>query len=223
MKNSLIAALLILGCQPTTTTPEPTPPAAGGSSTLAVHNETKEATTLFVAFGSDSEIKPSGWKGCEATGPLTCTMPLKSGEKHPVALAGKYLNATLSFGAAVACGITKAELNLNNPEWYDTTDISLVDGFSNQMMIKATDASGEKTLGPVISDKGNEKNFGVFPLGCDGCALRIAPPCGQSPGGTGCHGGSQYNPDPVCQYQSGDKGGSTAVVVSLIDAVPAEK
>lgn len=120
------------------------------------------------------------------------------------------------------CGSTKAEANVNSPAWYDTTDISLVDGFNEQVMMTVTDSTGEKKLGPVISAEGNEDNFGVFPLGCDGCSLRIDPPCGQSAGGPGCHGGTQYDPKPVCQYQSGAKGGSSAVVVMLIDAVPAK-
>ena len=218
--------LLLAACSPCQPKPPATQPDAsalsGGTATLTVKNDTKADAVLYVAFGADSEFTPADWPSCTQTSALNCTLALKAKSSHEAPLAGQYANLTMAFNAAPGCGSTKAEANLNNPSWYDTTDISLVDGFNEQVMMTVTDSTGEKKLGPVIGAEGNEDNFGVFPLGCDGCALRIDPPCGQSAGGPGCHGGTQYDPKPVCQYQSGAKGGSSAVVVMLIDAVPAK-
>jgi len=66
----------------------------------------------------------------------------------------------------------------------------------------------------ALAATGNENAIGVYPLACDICSASQNPPCGQSPGGPGCHAGTQYAPVPVCQAQGTVKqgGGSTTVV-----------
>ena len=142
-------------------------------------------------------------------------MPL-IGQDHPV--HGAWLNATFSFEAPVTCNTTKAEVNVNNPAWYDILDVSLVDGFNKALRI---DVSGGTTLGPVWSIYGNEKSFGVFPNGCDICTARQSPPCGMSPGRDGCKSGTQYKPDVPCQYQGSTMGGGGSYrIVYLGDMRP---
>lgn len=178
---------------------------------VTVHNSTAVATTVYVAFGADSKVLPPAWAlFCTAQGALNCTFPLAAGASQALPAAG-YLNATLSFGAAVGCGSTKAELNLNNPKWFDVADVSLVDGYSNKVAIVA---NGTR-LGPPLGSSGNEKVYGLFPLGCDICTGREHPPCGMKPGGAGCKAGSQYKPDVPCQYQGPKKGGGGKVEVLL--------
>jgi len=186
-----------------------------------VRNDTPGSTLVYVAFGADSVVRPADWKFCHATGPLTCDFPVAAGGKQELPLAGRYLNATLAFGAPVACGATKAELNLNNPAWYDVTDVSLVDGYSNMVRVTVTDPSGTKVLGPPLGASGNEKVYGVFPLGCDVCTAREHPPCGMVPGKDGCKAGSQYKPDVPCQHQGAVMGGGSKVEVALVAGVPA--
>jgi hypothetical protein len=177
-------------------------------------------TTVYVSFGADSAITADDWDFCTGTG-LACSFDL-NGEKD-LPLADHYLNATISFDEPVGCGVTKAELNLNNPNWYDVMDVSLVDGFSNSLLISIyeTGQIAPTPLGPVISASGNEHMLGVFPLGCDLCVQRGNPPCGIDPGpvhGDGCKTqGTQYDPMPPCQWQGSTKGGGDiAVLVELV-------
>jgi len=190
---------------------------APGSSTVTIANGTGYATTVYVAFGADSVVLPPAWSFCTAQGKLNCSFLLAPRGTQALPLARQYLNATFSFDAPVACGITKAEVNVNNPSWYDILDVSLVDGFSNLITIEAGDA----TLGPPNGPKGNEQVFGLFPLGCDVCVARQSPPCGIPKGTDGCKAGTQYDPKPPCQWQGTVMGGGTAVVVKLVPGVPA--
>lgn len=156
-------------------------PPAEASSTLTIASQ--QDTTVHVAFGADSVI--GGWSTCNPTAPLNCTFPAKRGAvKLP--LHGQYLNATLAFDAPPGCGATKVELNLNNPKWPDTIDISLVDGFNRAVGVVALENGKSTTLGPVRGKTGNEKAFGVFPYGCDICVARKNPPCGIPRGDAGC-------------------------------------
>jgi hypothetical protein len=201
----LIPVLLLAGC--------PAPTQAPG---LFVQAE----ATVYVSFGADSAITADDWSFCTGSG-LNCSFPASGVVELP--LDGKFLNATLAFDAPVGCGQTKVELNLNNPAWYDTLDVSLVDGYSVPVKVSATDvATGKSTvLGPVLGDTGNEDTYGVFPLGCDVCVQREAPPCGMAPGplhGDGCKlKGTQYAPEPPCQHQGPTKGGGgTRYLVELL-------
>ena len=75
-------------------------------------------------------------------------------------------------------------------------------------------------LGPVRGPSGNEKNFGVYPLGCDICVRRDKPACGFVPGKAGCKSGPDpYHPDVPCQYQGVTMGGgSTAIRIAHLAA-----
>jgi hypothetical protein len=187
-------------------------------TTVTVVNLTDANSTAFVAFGADSVIVSSSWSAfCTASSPLSCSFPIRAHSRHQVPVGGKYLNATFSFGTAVTCGTTKAEVNVNNPNWFDIADVSLVDGFSNFVMVEA---NGTK-LGPPHGKDQNEKVFGVYPLGCDLCTANSVGTCGLPKGKTGCKGGTQYKPDVPCQYQGPKKGGGGKVDVILLQPVPA--
>ena len=216
--RALVIAVVVLfaACSKPAPVPTPSPVAsaddvAARRSTLIVHNGTPTPTVVYVAFGADSAVVPTSIPFCAPSGPLTCSFPLLGSATISLPLAGKYLNATLAFGAPVGCGATKAELNLNNPKWYDIADISLVDGWSNDVQITV----GSTVLGPN-HQSGNERALGVFPLGCDICTARQKPPCGMVPGDQGCKGGTQYHPDVICQWQGAVMGGGTPTRVTLV-------
>jgi len=207
-----LLAVLALGC----CTPTPTPPPSSGTS-VVVSNRQKATTVVYVAFGSDSKVGVKDWAFCKGSG-LTCSFQLATSTSQPLPTGGRYLNATFSFGGPVTCGVTKAELNVNNPAWYDTFDVSLVDGFSNKVGMVYTppaDAGGPVTIGPPVGATGNEKVLGVFPVGCDICVARQNPPCSIPKGTDGCKAGTQNNPTPPCQVQGAVKGGGGALDVVL--------
>lgn len=194
------------------TCPKAPAPSAEGGTTVQVTNDTTDATVVYVAFGSNSVVLPDDLKGfCDKTGSLTCVGKLAGKTSAALPLNGRYLNATFSFDAPVGCGVTKAELNVNNPNWFDVMDVSLVDGFSNKIKITA-----DTTVLEPVGATGNEKALGVFPLGCDICVARQSPPCGMKKGHDGCKTGSQYNPDVPCQWQGPVRGGGSSVTVALV-------
>ncbi len=202
MKNVLLITTLLFGCE--------------SSTSLLISNEQANSVDVYVSFGSDSKITAADWSFCTGSG-LNCQFSLggKTMQLMPNP-DGKYINATLSFGAPVDCGVTKAEVNINNPSWYDTFDVSLVDGYSNNVEMIYTPPSGSATtLGPPNGETGNEKVYGVFPYGCDICVERQNPPCGITKGKEGCKTGTQYNPDVPCQMQGAVKGGGGSLEVKL--------
>jgi len=179
-------------------------PIAEDYTALSVSNKrTDVATTVYVSFGSDSAITAKDWSFCDGSG-LNCSFSLaESATMQMPNPSGKYINATFSFDAPVGCGVTKSEVNINNPSWADTLDVSLVDGYSNDISMVVSGAGGKlTTLGPPNGETGNEKVFGLFPYGCDICVERQAPPCGIAKGKEGCKKGAQYDPDVPCQYQA---------------------
>jgi hypothetical protein len=183
-----------------------------GRSQVYVYNRTNVAVVVYFAFGADSVVLPANWPFCTSSARLTCQFTLPATGTQALPLGGKYLNTTFAFGAPVSCGSTKAELNVNNPRWYDVVDISLVDGYSNKIAITV---NGTK-LGPPNGASGNEKVLGVFPLGCDICTARQNPPCGMRPGTDGCKKGTQYKPDVPCQFQGSVMGGGSTINVSFL-------
>jgi hypothetical protein len=197
--------------------------ACANGTCARVTNLTPKATVVYIAFGADSTVLPSspGWSFCTASANLNCSFPLGPDDTRILPLAGKYLNATFAFGAAPGCGTTKAEVNLNNPSWYDVVDVSLVDGYSVPIAIDYVDASGKKRFGPPNGPSGNETLLGVYPLGCDICVARQKPPCGIQPGTSGCKAGKQFAPSPACQYQGVTKGGGGYATVILMAGIPA--
>lgn len=182
-----------------------------GQGSLSISNNTGKATNVYITFAADSVVLPASLPFCTSTSPLNCSFGLPAQATQIVALQSKYLNATLSFDAPVGCGATKAELNLNNPKWYDTTDISLVDGYSNKVSITADAVK----LGPPAGAAGNAKVYGLYPLGCDICVERQNPSCGIPKGKEGCKAGTQYAPAVPCQNQGKQMGGGSVVRVSL--------
>jgi hypothetical protein len=235
----VLGALVLVGVLTARCRPTPTPGAdsaaasdaalldAGSGTTLTLANATPSDTIAFLAFGTDSVVVPALVPLCGVDAGLTCQFPIKARSTVQVPLASQYINATVAFGAAVGCGSTKAELNLNNPKWYDILDVSLVDGFSNGVEIGVVSTSsdgGTIKLGPPNGATGNERVYGLFPLGCDICTARQAPPCGIVPGGSGCKAGTQYKPDVPCQWQGTAMGGGGAhVTVSLVGIPMAKK
>ena len=96
----------------------------------------------------------------------------------------------------------------------DVADVSLVDGYSNDVQIEV----GGTILGPPATEALNEKVFGLYPLGCDICVARQNPPCGTGAPGSvaGCkRGPDPYHPDVPCQWQGGVMGGGSRVEVVL--------
>ena len=184
---------------------------------LSVSNGTSDAVQVYVAFGADSKITASDWTFCNGSG-LNCNFSLAgSATKTMPNASDTYINATFAFAAAVGCGVTKAEIGINNPKWYDTLDVSLVDGYSNDVEIIYTPTGGKAVnLGPPLGKDGNEKVYGLFPYGCDICVERQNPPCGISTGKTGCKKGTQYDPDVPCQFQGATMGGGGDVEIKLL-------
>jgi len=214
---ALVVLALVLSCHR-----EPpkksTPPVYGnGTSTLTVANQTDAPTIVYVAFGADSKVLPAAWSFCTGSG-LNCNFPLGARDTQVLPLNGAYLNATFAFDSPVGCGATKAEVNIGNPNWYAVLDVSMVDGFSNRIRvdIAAVGDAGAVTLGPPVGATGNEKVFGLYPLGCDICVARQKPPCGISKGSDGCKTGTQYNPSVPCQWQAPTMGGGGPIVISLV-------
>ena len=208
--KALVGVALVGTCSVGVVVLRPTPE----RSRVSLVNATTTATRVYFAFGADSVVRPAAWSFCEHKTELTCDFVLKGSETRALPLGGKYLNTTLAFGAPVNCGSTKAELNANNPKWYDVADVSLVDGYSNKVAIDLSDGGSVTRLGPPNGASGNEKVVGVFPLGCDVCTARLNPPCGMTPGTDGCKAGTQYKPDVPCQVQGSAKGGGSTVVVT---------
>jgi hypothetical protein len=193
-----------------------------GASTLDITNDTDNSVRVFLAFGSNSVVLPSsqGLAFCQGSG-LNCDFEMSKRTSRHMPLAGKYLNATISFDKPVTCNTTKAEININNPLWYDIADISLVDGFNKSVAIDIVSNVESLMLGPPNGVSGNEMVFGLYPNGCDICTARQSPPCGMRPGSDGCKKGTQYKPDVPCQWQGPTMGGGgSQMTVRLMAGVP---
>jgi hypothetical protein len=179
---------------------------------VEVRNLTKSPTTVHVSFGAASVVLPGDWKFCKKTADLNCHFVLNAESIQPLSTGGKHLNATFSFDAPVGCGVTKAEIDVDNPAWYNTMDVSLVDGYSNNVSIESEAEDGSIVIsGPPNGKTDNERTFGLFPYGCDICVERQKPSCGISKGKEGCKSGTQYNPDVPCQYQGPIMGGGQKI------------
>ena len=209
------------GATPTAT------PVAGDKTQVSIVNQTANTATIYISFAADSAITQPQWASfCTGSG-LTCQFTL-AGNGGTQALpnpSGLFLNFTVAFNAPVGCGATKGEVNVNNPSWYDVLDVSLVDGYSNNVAIIATPTPGQAiTLGPPNGQNGNESVYGLYPYGCDVCVARCSPPCGisksspllgcdascnncQGNGVDGCKAGMQNSPTVPCQYQGAQLGG----------------
>lgn len=206
-----LASFFLVSCRCSPIPPSGQPEAGPGGSTVIV--STTNPTVVYIAFGSDSVIQSFPFCGDSSE----CLFALGPNGSQSLPINGYYLNATVSFDAPVGCGTTKAEINVNNPQWYDTLDVSLVDGYSNDVQITATDL-GDAGNGATMNASTPDA-YGVYPLACDLCSGRGSPPCGFLDAGAnndGCHAGSQYDPQPPCQWQGTVMGGGTRVTVSLM-------
>lgn len=180
--------------------------------TAAVENATDKDVIVFLSFAPSSVVTASSFSFCAVDGGLNCTFPLKAHETRDLPLGGKYLNLTVSFGQQ-GCPSTEAEMTLNNAGGYDTTDVSLVNGFTNYIEVVVDEDAGRRVLGPPRGADDNEKLDGIYPFGCDICVARQNPPCGFDAGSSGCKEGTQYDPHPPCQYQLPQKGAASVRVV----------
>lgn len=206
LRTLLLVASAIASCKPAVTKNEVS------TTPLSIVNLSKKSSTVYVAFGADSSVQSSSWSFCNGSSALNCSFDLPPNIPLDLPTNGAYLNATFSFGSPVVCGVTKAEVNLNNPNWYDIVDISLVDGYSHSISINIDGT----TIAPNTPDAGNAETFGVYPEGCDLCVARSnLTPCGMTPGSVGCKAGSQYAPAVPCQYQGTVMGGGSTVVIAL--------
>lgn len=217
MKLLTICCLALLtscrGCPPS-----PSAGDAAVASTAAVLNNTTTPTTVYVSFGANSKVGPADWASFCASTPSGCSFPLAPGASQALPAGGKALDVTIAFDQAPGCGVTLAEMNLSIAGWsYDTANISLVNGWSNNVQINV---SGAETLGPTLGPDANANVFGVFPVACDICVARSNPPCGLDAGGCteagscGCKNGMQYNPAVPCQESFTRGAVVTAVLVS---------
>src|SRR5271155_3652036 len=82
-------------------------------STVTLVNESSVNIMAYIAFGADSVVLPSSITACNVDAGLTCQFMVPAHENANLPLGGQYLNATVSYGAPVACGSTKAEVNVN--------------------------------------------------------------------------------------------------------------
>ena len=192
--------------------------AATKDKKVKITNRQNTAVVASISFADNSQINAQTLgtfcnKG--SAHKLNCRFEIPAnGSKEIPGTAGKWLNMALAFKSDVGCGSTKAEINVNNPSWFDIVDVSLVDGFNEKIQIEVTPTGGKKTvLGPPAGKTGNERVFGVYPLGCDVCVERRNPPCGQTRGRDGCKSGTEMKPDVVCQYQDNSNTGLIEVIL----------
>lgn len=186
MKRLFTALITLIACQP-----------QESGTKLSVTNEHDVSVMLYVSFGYDSSVSADDWDFCIGSG-LNCSFEMSKNSTENLPLDGKYINATFSVNSPVGCGVTKSEVNLNNPSWYDTMDVSLVDGFSDKMQIIYTPPKGEEVkLGLPKGETGNERVLGLFPYGCDVCVARQNPPCDIPKGRQRMQGGDAIRPTPT--------------------------
>jgi hypothetical protein len=139
--------------------------AADKNKTVRITNRQGTQAQVYINFAADSVLKPTDVPFCKVTGSLNCEFTLAANSSRDIPNPqAKYLNMALAFNAPVTCGSTKAEVLVNNPNWFDVLDVSVVDGFNEKIQINLTPTGGSMTqLGPPVGKLGNQKVFGVFP------------------------------------------------------------
>jgi hypothetical protein len=188
--------------------------AADKNKIVRITNQQGTPAEVYINFAADSMLKPTDLPFCRVTGPLNCQFTLAAHRSQEVPNPqAKYLNMALAFNAQVTCGSTKAEVLVNNPNWFDILDVSVVDGFNEKIQINLTSTGGNRTqLGPPVGRLGNQKVFGVFPYACTICAGIKNAPCGEAGGGE-CKLGTESKPDVPCQYQMNEPTGLVEVLL----------
>ena len=204
-----------------TVTPSPTP-GQGKGTQVKITNQTSSQVTVFVKLYAGTP-----WSFCQTDGSY-CRFTIDAGKTQPLPNPdGGNLNFSASFNTkvyacALADGNTIHEANVNTDPngTYDTTDISLVNGYNASVKTVVTSGGSSTTLGPVSSKTGNQQVLGVYPFGCDVCVARCKPGCSFIPpdnpipcptpatcgggcdhGNSECKMGTQYQPTHPCQYQ----------------------
>ncbi|MGB7291235.1 MAG: hypothetical protein WBD99_03590 [Thermodesulfobacteriota bacterium] len=183
-----------------------------GVTSVTIMNNQDVSADVYISFESTSCVTSEAWSSfCSEidSSDLNCSFTLDANSSQDLPLTDTTCNAmfTIAFNAPPSqfCDKTQVEFNIYS-NGTDTYDISLVNGFNEPVSI--TDGT---EAGPVDCETGNQNVSGVFPLGCDGCAERLDPPCGFTPGDNSeCHGGTQFDPDPPCQFTQ-PSGGSFTV------------
>lgn len=200
----------------------------GDPSKLYVQNlKTSGSVDVYVTFGADScitqdNISIDGKTGeCKPALYGECVFTVGQGEKKEINLNLCRADLTFRFNSAEGCGVTKAEANMNVPNWDDAWNISLVDGWNENVRIDVVTADiGSKTLGPTVGQTGNQEAFGVYPYGCDICVARESPPCSIPMGNSECKEDingqhvDQYHPEVPCQWNHPRP---NTVTVSVVD------
>jgi len=192
------------------------PPLADGDqvTSVTIMNNQDQSAEVFISFEATSCVTSEAWSSfCTEidSSDLNCSFTLDANSSQDLPLTDTTCNAmfTIAFNAPPSqfCDKTQVEFNIhsNGADPMDTYDISLVNGFNEPVsVIDGTEA------GPVDCETGNQNVSGVFPLGCDACAERLDPPCGFTPGDNReCHGGTQFDPDPPCQFTQPSGGNFT--------------
>src|SRR5215470_8448841 len=164
--------------------------AADKNKMVRITNKQNAPAEVYINFAADSTLKPTDLPFCKITGPLNCQFTLSANSSQDVPNPqAKYFNMALAFNAPVNCGSTKAEVLVNNPNWYDILDVSVVDGFNEKIQMNLTPTSG-----------------------CTICAGIKNAPCGDAGAGE-CKKGSESNPDVLCQYQMNEPTGLVEVLL----------
>lgn len=183
--------------------------ANNGRSITLINNTSNSPLTVYMGFNGQSfgcYSQSYFSKYCSFTGTgnaYVCQMTVQKGT--PVSIS--FTRACqVSFALTPtrapwgACPTSLAEFTLNGVGG-DTVDVSLVNGINKKIDISSTSSGSIIKMSGASSPYNNIK--GVFPPGCDACALSISPPTwpgcpGQQPKGN-CQAGTQYNPNPGCQ------------------------
>ena len=171
--------------------------------TVTIINNQSAPATVFINFSDTSLLNSKDLSFCRQQPALNCQFTLGAKQSQEITNPlKKKLIMSLAFNKPVTCGSTKAEITVNNPEFCDNADVSVVDGFNEKIEIKVAAPPSTVILGPPKGLLGNQEVFGVFPYGCDRCAANVSPQkaCGPYPPNQ-CHGGTEHRPNPVCQWQ----------------------
>jgi len=182
--------------------------------TVTIINNQSAPATVFTNFGAESVLRPKDLSFCQQQ-PDNCQFTLGARQSREITNPQKKkLVMSLAFNKPVDCGSTKAEIIVNNPDFCDNADVSVVDGFNERIQIKVDTPPNIVLLGPPKGLLGNQQVFGVFPYGCDRCAASVSPQraCGPYPPNQ-CHAGTEHRPDPVCQWQINQPKGRVDIVL----------
>jgi len=120
--------------------------AADKNKTVRITNRQGTQAQVYINFAADSVLKPADVPFCKVTGQLNCEFTLAANSSRDIPNPqAKYLNMALAFNAQVTCGSTKAEVLVNNPNWFDILDVSVVDGFNEKIQVNLTPTNGSTT------------------------------------------------------------------------------